>query len=106
MHLHMQAICASDLCTVLSGVSIVIHYVNGMPVRSLPRLDWARSGRSGPQGNCVELAQLPGGDAVAVRNSRQPYGPALICSTAEIRVLIDGLKAGDFDDILCPSRGG
>ncbi|MCX2970941.1 DUF397 domain-containing protein [Streptomyces sp. TRM70308] len=60
---------------------------------------WRKSRRSNPSGNCVELAELPGGD-VAVRNSRFPAGPALIYTDAEIAAFIQGAKDGDFDDLL------
>ena len=33
--------------------------------------------------NCVELAALPGGE-VAVRNSRDPRGPALVYTRDEV----------------------
>ena len=60
---------------------------------------WRKSRRSNSQGACVELARLPG-DAVAIRNSRDPGGPALICTRKEIRALIEGAKHGDFDHLL------
>ncbi|MGH3328583.1 MAG: DUF397 domain-containing protein [Streptomycetales bacterium] len=41
---------------------------NGMPATDLPPARWHKSRRSGIQGNCVEIAALPGD--VAVRNSR------------------------------------
>ncbi|MDR0343238.1 MAG: DUF397 domain-containing protein [Nocardiopsaceae bacterium] len=43
----------------------------------LGRAQWRKSHYSSPQGNCVEIAALPGG-RVAVRDSRHPSGPALI----------------------------
>jgi len=36
----------------------------------------------------------------AVRNSRNPEGPALIYTRAEIAALIEGVKLGEFDDLL------
>jgi len=36
----------------------------------------------------------------AVRNSRNPDGPALIYTRAEIAALIEGVKLGEFDDLL------
>jgi hypothetical protein len=35
-----------------------------------------------------------------VRNSRNPDGPALIYTRAEIAALIEGVKLGEFDDLL------
>jgi hypothetical protein len=72
---------------------------NGMPAGELRWVRWRKSGRSSAQGNCVETARLPG-DEVAVRNSRHPEGPALIFSQAEVRAFFEGVKDGDFDDLL------
>jgi hypothetical protein len=76
---------------------------NGMPADQLHGLAWVKSRRSGPQGNCVEMARLPAGEGVAVRNSRHPDGPALIYTDVEIHALIRGIKDGDFDHLL-PAR--
>jgi hypothetical protein len=60
---------------------------------------WRKSRRSNPSGNCVELACLPAG-RVAVRNSRQPAGPVLICTRDEIAAFVRGAKDGHFDSLL------
>ncbi|WFE26149.1 DUF397 domain-containing protein [Solwaraspora sp. WMMD791] len=73
---------------------------NGVSGAQLPALRWRKSGRSNPSGNCVELARLPGGDAIALRNSRHPEGPALIYTLAEIEAFILGARDGDFDDLI------
>lgn len=72
---------------------------NGMPAADLQQVEWRKSHYSNSQGNCVELARLPGGGA-AVRNSRFPEGPALIYTRDEIRALVLGMKAGEFDNLL------
>jgi len=72
---------------------------NGMPARELRGARWWKSGRSSAQGNCVETAKLSG-DEVAVRNSRHAEGPALIFSQAEVRAFLEGVKDGDFDDLV------
>jgi Domain of unknown function (DUF397) len=72
---------------------------NGMPAGELEGACWWKSGRSSAQGNCVETARLPGHE-VAVRNSRDPQGPALIFSQAEVCAFLEGVKDGDFDDLL------
>lgn len=72
---------------------------NGMPATDLDGLVWQKSGRSNSTGNCVEMAQLSGGD-VALRNSRHPDGPALIYTRAEIAALVQGAKDGDFDNLI------
>jgi len=75
------------------------HLVNGMPAGQLQGVTWQKSRRSNPSGNCVECAQLPDG-GVAVRNSRDPEGAALIYTPAEIEAFILGVRDGDFDNLL------
>ncbi|GLV49626.1 hypothetical protein TBS_02080 [Thermobispora bispora] len=72
---------------------------NGMPAKDLKGVTWRKSAYSNSQGNCVELAELPDG-SVAVRNSRDPDGPALIYTREEIRALVLGVKDGQFDSLL------
>jgi len=61
------------------------------------QLAWRKATKSGPQGNCVEVAPLPGG--VAVRHSRQPDGPVIAYTAAEWDAFLDGAKRGEFDDL-------
>ena len=72
---------------------------NGIPAGTLTEIRWQKSRRSNSQGACVELGGLADGE-IAIRNSRHPHGPALFCSRAEIRALIEGVKEGDFDHLL------
>jgi Domain of unknown function (DUF397) len=73
---------------------------NGMPAADLPAITWQKSRLSNPSGNCVELAELPDGAGVAVRNSRDPGGPALIYTVDEIEAFIRGVASGDFDNLI------
>ncbi|GAA4027068.1 DUF397 domain-containing protein [Streptomyces plumbiresistens] len=72
---------------------------NGVPAGMLQGIIWVRSRRSAMEGNCVEMAALPGG-AVAVRNSRDPEGPALIYTRAEIVAFLAGARDGEFDTLV------
>jgi hypothetical protein len=72
---------------------------NGMAASELRSARWHKSGRSSAQGNCVETARLADGE-VAVRNSRDPSGPALIFTDVEARAFLEGVKDGDFDYLL------
>jgi hypothetical protein len=71
---------------------------NGIPADQLPVTRWRKSQASNPSGCCVEVAELPGG-AIAVRNSRDPSGPALVYTRAEIGAFLTRTKKGEFDDL-------
>lgn len=73
---------------------------NGMPCTHLGDLAWLKSRRSSSSGNCVELALLPGSAGVAVRNSRDPDGPALVYTVDEMAAFLSGVLDGDFDHLL------
>jgi hypothetical protein len=52
---------------------------------------WRKSARSNNGGNCVEVARnLPG--VVAVRDSKDPRGPALIFTSADWHAFTAGIK--------------
>lgn len=58
--------------------------------------EWRTSSRSGGSGQCVETAlNLPG--IVAVRDSKDPHGPALIFQPATWSSFTLAVRAGDFD---------
>jgi hypothetical protein len=66
---------------------------NGMQASAL-EANWFKSSFSGPNGDCVEAAELP--DGIAVRNSRFPDGPALLFTESEWDAFLRGVKGGDF----------
>jgi hypothetical protein len=59
----------------------------------LSRADWRKASYStGNGGNCVEVARnLPG--FVAVRDSKDPDGPALVMAPADWQAFTDRVKA-------------
>jgi hypothetical protein len=63
----------------------------------LSRAEWRKASYStGNGGNCVEVAHnLPG--TVAVRDSKNPGGPALAFAPASWQTFLDGIKSGALD---------
>ena len=55
---------------------------------------WIKSSYSTNNGNCVEVAQLPGG--VVMRDSKDPDGAALTFTRAEWDAFLLGIRAGEF----------
>jgi Domain of unknown function (DUF397) len=63
----------------------------------LDRAEWRKSSySSGSGGNCVEVAtNLPG--VIAVRDSKDPDGPALTLTPAQWRSFTAAVQLGDLD---------
>ena len=59
-------------------------------------LNWVKSSLSFSNGNCVEVAELPGG-SVGVRNSREPAGSVLRFTREEWDAFLGGARLGEFD---------
>jgi hypothetical protein len=61
--------------------------------QDLTAAEWDKSPFSGAAQNCVEVARnLPG--IVAVRDSKNPHGPALVISRTDWAAFTDSVKAG------------
>jgi len=58
---------------------------------------WRRSSRCATS-ECIEVARER--DTVLVRDSKSPETPALRYTPEEFRAFAEGIKAGDFDDLI------
>jgi hypothetical protein len=58
---------------------------------------WVKSSLSFANGNCVEVADLAGGE-IGVRNSRHPEGSVLRFTPDEWQAFIGGAHNGEFDN--------
>lgn len=56
---------------------------------------WRKSSRSGNNGQCVEVRDQ--GDAVAIRDSKNPGGPRLSFGPDDWRAFIEKVKGCEFD---------
>ena len=56
---------------------------------------WIKSSYSNGGNNCVEVAGLP--CAVAVRDSKNPDGPALLMPSAAFESFVTGVRESRFD---------
>ncbi|WP_431949062.1 DUF397 domain-containing protein [Actinacidiphila sp. bgisy167] len=72
---------------------------NGMRARDLGTEGWHKPWSGGNGGSCVEAMKLADG-RVALRQSTDPDGPALIYTDHEIRMFIQGAKDGKADFLL------
>lgn len=64
-------------------------------MRDNTALAWSKSSYSGNEGTCVEVASLADGGR-AVRDSKDPAGPALRFTAAEWSAFTAGVQAGEF----------
>ena len=66
-----------------------------MPLDELAQAVWRKSARSGEQGACVEVAAVT--TSIAVRDSKNPAGPALRFDRAIFAALVGRIRAGHLD---------
>lgn len=61
-----------------------------------PSARWLKSSFSCANSNCVEVANLPGGQ-VGVRDSKNPDGPVLRFTSDEWRAFLGRVRNAEFD---------
>lgn len=73
-----------------------------MPAPEPSRVAWRKSSYSNASGSCVEIALLSdalGEHDIAVRDSKDPHGPALAFTADEWRDFTTAIKARELDVI-------
>ena len=68
----------------------------GGDVRPASDAQWFKSSLSFSNGNCVEVANLGGGE-IGVRDSKSPEGSILRFTSDEWQAFIGGVRNGEFD---------
>jgi hypothetical protein len=61
-------------------------------------VNWWKSSRSGAQGDCVEFGIIDA-ELVAVRDSKNPSGPALLLGRAQARGLVAAVRRGELGGV-------
>lgn len=67
-----------------------------MEIAHQAELEWRAANACPNNSTCVEVAMLPDGGA-AVRDGKDPQGPALCFGAREWATFLAAVKAGEFD---------
>jgi Domain of unknown function (DUF397) len=67
-------------------------------IRPTVASSWTKSSLSHANGNCVQVADLLGGQ-VGMRDSKDVSGPVLQFQPEEWQAFLDGVRNGDFNSI-------
>lgn len=63
----------------------------------LTQAEWRKSSYSSGNGQCVEVAFFNA--AVAMRDSKNPTGPALVFTAGEFAAFVHGVRDGEFNQL-------
>ncbi|MCM3920659.1 DUF397 domain-containing protein [Frankia sp. AiPs1] len=61
------------------------------------QLDFVKSTHSDGERACVEVARIPGGLGIAIRDSKNPDGPTQVYTPQEWAAFVAGVRDGEFD---------
>ncbi|MFE4831230.1 DUF397 domain-containing protein [Streptomyces sp. NPDC056672] len=64
----------------------------------LASVEWRRTSFTGGNNNCAEFGRA--GDLIVWRDSKRPEQEPLVYTQAEVKALIDGVRAGELDYLL------
>jgi hypothetical protein len=64
--------------------------------QDLINAEWRKAKASGGQGDCIEVAPLPGGH-VGIRDTERPEIAPYVVSGSVFAAFVDGAKKGEFD---------
>ncbi|WP_416968280.1 DUF397 domain-containing protein [Streptomyces sp. 4F14] len=67
--------------------------------KELGSQEWHKPWSGSNNGNCLEAKRLDGGN-VALRQSTDPHGPALVCSPTAIAQFVEAAKSGLADFLI------
>lgn len=60
--------------------------------------NWRKSSRSSSGQQCLYVAS--DGDKIAIRESDDPTGAITVTDREKFRAFVEGVKAGEFDDMI------
>lgn len=94
MHIHL--LLSAVLSRLPAPAEVDVSHPNGTRAADLGPVRWRRASTGR---RSIEFALLDDG-RVAVRNGRDPDGPVLLYTAAEMSAFIDGARRGEFDDMV------
>jgi hypothetical protein len=92
----MRCVITSFSAIAFSEVDVTALITGGRPDRPHQDSSWIKSSLSFSNGNCVEVADLPGG-GIGVRDSKDADGPVLRFTSGEWDAFLGGVRNGEFD---------
>jgi hypothetical protein len=67
-----------------------------MPDANSPEIGWRKASKSGSQGDCLEVKQMPDG-RIGIRDTEDPDHAPFYVRPAVFEAFKDGVRKGEFD---------